>query len=65
MIYRKKFIPRTNLRKLLKNREHSRIDNTESEPKQEFADGSSFLAELRQLDAAADEALKSHSPTTG
>ena len=64
MTYRKKFIPGANLRKIIKHPNHPRIDNIESEPKQDFADGSGFLAAMRQLDFAADEALKSHAPTT-
>ncbi len=63
-MYRKKFIPGANLRKIIKHPNHPRLDNSESEPKTDFADGSGFLNEMRQLDFAADEALKSHAPTT-
>ena len=58
---KKKFIPYVNLKKTLK---HPRLDNIESEPKQDFADGGAFLAEMRELDFAADEALKAIAPTT-
>jgi len=64
MTYKKKFIPQTNLRKILRHPNHPRLDNIESEPKQDFADGSGFLSELKQLDQAVDEALKSHAATT-
>jgi len=63
MTYKKKFIPGTNLKRILKHRDHPRLDHIETEPKQSFEDGSGFLAELRQLDQAADEALRSHAPT--
>ena len=63
MTYRKKFIPGANLKKILKHPNHPRLDNIESEPKQDFADGSGFLSELRQLDQAVDDAIKSYAPT--
>ncbi len=63
MMYRKKFIPGANLRKIIKHPNHPRIDN-EEKPKPQYEDGSGFLAEMRQLDFAADEVLKSHAPTT-
>jgi len=65
MTYRKKFIPEANLKKILKHRDHPRIDDAESQPKQDFNQGTGFLAEMRGLDHLADEALKSHAPTTG
>ena len=61
---KKKFIPDANLKKILKHRDHPRLDDTESQTKQDFADGSGFLAEMREMDFAADEALKSHALTT-
>ncbi len=61
MTYRKKFIPHINLRKAL---HHPRLDTIEAEPKQDFADGSGFLAEMREMDYLADESIKSYAPTT-
>ena len=61
MTYRKKFIPHIHLRKALYN---PRLDNQETEPKQDFADGSGFLAEMREIDYLADESIKSYAPTT-
>ena len=60
MIYRKKFIPHINLRKAL---HHPRLDSIEAEPKQDFADGSGFLAEMREMDHKADKAIQSYAPT--
>ena len=59
MTYRKKFIPEANLRKMLKHRDHPRLDDQESQPKQDFADSSKLLSEIRGLDHLADEAIKS------
>ena len=63
---KKMFVNHPNLRLLLKRKtvDHPRLDDIESQPKQDFAQGTGFLAEMRQLDQAADEALKSHAATT-
>ncbi|GAG58100.1 unnamed protein product [marine sediment metagenome] len=65
MTSRKKFIPEANLRKILKHPNHPRIDNIESEPKTDFADGSGFLSELRALDQQVGDAIKASVPNMG
>lgn len=65
MTYRKKFVPEANLWRLRKHPNHPRLDNSESEPKQDFADGSGFLSELKQLDQAVDDAIKASVPNMG
>ncbi len=65
IMYRKKFIPQTNLRKIIRHPNQPRLDNTESEPKTDFADGSGFLSELKQLDQAVDDAIKASVPNIG